>query len=50
MPEWIQHAGSHREHFDVTDTVRRRAIALGAEEISYPRGTAELLARKREAV
>lgn len=45
---WIQHAGSHREHFDVTDTVRRAALHLGAQHITYPRGTAELLARKKD--
>ena len=46
--EWLQHPGTHREHFDVTETVRRRAIAGGiAEPISYPRGTGELLTRKR---
>lgn len=48
-PEWLQHAGTHREHYDVTDYVRRKAVAAGAIEISYPRGTAELLARKRAA-
>lgn len=47
-PEWIQHEGTHREHFDVTETVRQCAIASGiAEPISYPRGTGEVLARKR---
>lgn len=47
-PEWIQHEGTHREHFDVTETVRQDAIARGiAEPISYPRQTGELLARKR---
>lgn len=47
-PEWIQHPGTHREHFDVTETVRQDAIARGiATPISYPRGTGELLARKR---
>ena len=45
--DWLQHAGSHREHYDVTDQTRRRAIELGAVPISYPRGTAELLARKK---
>lgn len=44
---WVQHAGTHREHFDVTDTVRRAALQLGAQHITYPRGTADLLARKR---
>lgn len=46
---WVQHAGTHREHFDVTDTVRRAALQLGAQHITYPRGTAELLARKKAA-
>jgi hypothetical protein len=46
-PEWVQHEGTYREHFDVTDTVRALAVQLGAQQISYPRGTADLLARKR---
>lgn len=48
-PRWLQHAGTYREHYDLTDTYRRVAIRNGAQEISYPRGTAEVLARKREA-
>lgn len=48
-PSWLQHPGTHREHYDVTDTVREHAIQLGAEQISYPRGTADLLARKKAA-
>lgn len=47
-PEWLQHPGTHREHFDVTMEVRKRALALGAVSISYPRETGELLARKRQ--
>lgn len=47
--QWLQHAGTHREHYDVTDTVRVRAVAAGAVEISYPRDTADLMARKRSA-
>ena len=46
-PEWLQHAGTYREHFDVTDTVRQQALNAGAVAISYPRGTAELLDKKR---
>lgn len=46
---WLQHEGTYQEHYDVTDTVRKIAIDLGAVPISYPRGTAELLARKRGA-
>jgi hypothetical protein len=48
-PEWIQHAGTRREHYDVTDTVRAEAIRLGAESITYPHGTAKVLDRKRQA-
>lgn len=50
-PEWIQHEGTHREHFDVTETVRQRAIAQGvAEATSYPHGTGRILAQKRTAL
>lgn len=49
-PEWIQHEGTHREHFDVTDAKRTQAIGFGAVEITYPHGTAALLAQKREAL
>jgi hypothetical protein len=31
---WLQHAGTHREHFDVCDAKRRLAIAAGAKEIT----------------
>lgn len=48
-PEWIQHKGTHREHFDVTDMNRKRAIRfLGAVELKYPHETGALLARKRQ--
>lgn len=33
--DWIQKRGTRSEHFDVTDSMRRKAIALGAEPISY---------------
>lgn len=46
---WIQWEGTHREHFDVTDTVRAKAVRLGALRITYPRGTADLLAQRRAA-
>lgn len=45
--EWIQHPGTHREHFDLTEGRRRVALAAGAVPISYPRETGALLARKR---
>jgi hypothetical protein len=51
---WFQGAqwlDSHpwRCHYDVTDAVRARALALGAEPISYPAGIAELIATRKAA-
>lgn len=45
---WIQHPGTHREHYDVTAPVRKRAIALGAEPITYPHDVARVMSAKRE--
>jgi hypothetical protein len=45
--EWIQHPGTHREHFDVTANKRDEAIRRGAEQITYPSGTAKVMDRKR---
>lgn len=36
-PEWIQHEGRAIEHYDVTDTVRARALKLGAVPMRYGR-------------
>ena len=49
-PEWIQHAGTHREHFDLTEPKRLQAIGFGAVQITYPHGTARILSAKREAL
>jgi hypothetical protein len=48
-PEWIQHAGTIREHFDVTSRKREAAIAAGAQPIRYPDETADLLAKRKLA-
>lgn len=48
-PEWLQHPGTHREHFDLTEGKRLQALGFGAVAITYPRGTARVLAAKREA-
>lgn len=45
--EWLQHKGTHREHFDVTTEKRTQAIRLGAEAITYPRDVAGLIDRRR---
>lgn len=44
---WIQHPDTHRVHFDLIENKRIKALQMGAVPISYPRGTAELLARKK---
>jgi len=36
-PEWIQHAGTAREHFDLTPGRRARAVKAGAREIDSRR-------------
>lgn len=33
--KWIQHAGTYKEHFDVSKERRERAIAFGAIPITY---------------
>lgn len=47
-PGWIQFAGTFREHYDVTENVRRRAIDQGAIPISMR--DVGLLLRKRVAL
>lgn len=32
-PQWIQYAGTWKEHFDVTEPKRRQAVAAGAIEV-----------------
>jgi hypothetical protein len=48
-PAWLQHADTHREHFDLTEPKRLQALGFGAVAISYPRGTAAILTAKKEA-
>jgi hypothetical protein len=49
-PEWLQHPGTHREHFDVTDTKRTQALGLGAVAVTYPHDTGRIMTAKRKAV
>jgi hypothetical protein len=48
-PAWVQHPGTRREHFDLTEGKRQLALRLGATPIAYPHGAADLLDRKRRA-
>lgn len=46
---WIQNPGTAREHFDVTEPTRQRALALGAVPIAYGRAVAAITRAKRDA-
>ncbi len=46
---WIQNPGTAREHFDVTEPTRQRALALGAVPITYGRAVAAITRAKRDA-
>ncbi len=46
---WIQHAGTPREHFDVSLGRRQRAITLGARVIARRELALLLRARREEA-
>ena len=52
--EWFQNAkweATHpwRCHYDVTDTVRKQALALGATPTTYPRGLSERIYLRKAA-
>jgi hypothetical protein len=49
-PDWIQHAGTHREHYDLTASKRAQALQLGAQPISYLRDVPQLIASRRHAI
>lgn len=48
-PQWIQHAGTWKEHFDVTETRRFKAVEHGAVEIGY-RDTITFLQAKKNRI
>lgn len=47
-PSWIQHEGTHREHFDVVDSKRAGALELGAIPLRYPSDVGTFMREKRE--
>lgn len=44
---WIQHAGTHKEHFDIATTKRSMAVQAGAVRITW-RVAGAMTARRRE--
>ena len=50
-PQWVQHPGTPLEHYDLTESRRRAAVAAGAVEIAYGGEVSkEILRRKRTAL
>lgn len=50
-PQWVQHPGTPLEHYDLTESRRRAAVAAGAVEIAYGGEVSkEILRRKRAAL
>lgn len=46
---WLQHPGTPKEHFDISLGKRALAVAAGAIEVEFPRGTAAILERRRSS-
>lgn len=49
QPRWLQHAGTPREHFDISLSKRTLAVRYGAQEITW-KDAGRLVAQKREAL
>lgn len=49
-PQWIQHAGTWKEHFDVTENRRLKAVEQGAVEIGYRDSIVFLQAKKNRLI
>jgi Protein of unknown function (DUF4031) len=46
---WVQYPGTWKEHFDVSEETRLRAVASGAEEVTLRELTMRARARRRSA-
>ena len=46
-PEWLQYAGSWKEHYDVTDEKRQLAIKLGAVPVTYRETGVYMLSKRK---
>jgi hypothetical protein len=49
QPKYIQHPGTWKEHFDVTESKRQLAVSKGAVEVSY-RDHVMTMAQRRTAL
>ncbi len=46
---WVRSEGTHREHYDVTEAMRRKALAMGAQPLAYPKDTGRYIVAKARA-
>lgn len=46
-PEWLQCAGTWKEHYDVTDQTRKKALELGAVSVTYRETGVYMSAKKK---
>lgn len=46
--KWIQHPGAAREHFDICLSKRKKAVQLGAKEITWRETGEFVLARRKK--
>lgn len=44
--KWIQNAGTNREHFDICMSKRKKAIELGAKEITWREAGEFIISRR----
>lgn len=47
QPRWLQHRGTHKEHYDLNRPMRQRAISSGAIPISSRKMGEFMLAKKK---
>jgi len=47
-PKWIQHAGTHLEHFDIALSKRALAVKAGAIEVTMRELAAKIRARREQ--
>lgn len=46
-PEWLQYAGTWKEHYDVTDQARMKALKLGVVPVTYRDTGVYMVAKKK---
>lgn len=47
-PSWIQYPGTFKEHFDITEGMRQRALRNGAVPISWMESSTRIQAKRKK--